>query len=260
MSNILPYEESGKKSSNQILVFLHGWPDTPELWDKITPAFDKDYFILNITYPNFSEKEKNPKGVDFEEMSRRIKATIDYVNDTKRKVVIVSHDWGSIYGYYIDHLYPKYIHQMIALDVGAKFSLKKFITIFYQLWLVIAFLIGSFIGNYMTQWMVKLLKYQPRWKNKINSSWNYPYYYIWKKMVKAGFKEEKAILSGYQPSCPIAFAWGTKKPIQFFNTAWVQMLVKNPKNEIHSLKCGHWIPREQSNFVIDLILRRIQEY
>ena len=259
MSRILPYEESGKRSSKHILVFLHGWPDTTELWNKIIPAFDKDYLILNISYPNYSEKEKSSKGCDFEEMAHRIKATIDHVNDTKRKVVVVSHDWGAAFGYYLDYLYPKYVSEMIALDVGGKFSVNKFLIIFYQFVLLIGWIIGGSIGRFMTQWIMKLFRYQPAWKNKVDSTWNYPYYYLWKKIIKKGFNVDKAVLPGYDPSCNIVFVWGTKKPVQFYNSAWVALLAKNPKNEVHSIKSGHWIPKEQPNFVIDLILKRIQQ-
>jgi len=257
MTNLLPHEISGKKTSNQILVFLHGWPDTTALWDKTVAAFEKDYYILNISYPNFSPKETKAKGEDFEVIADRIKLTIDHVNDTKRKVVLVSHDWGAIFGYYVDQRYPRYISEMISLDVGAKFIASKPLIVFYQFVLIIGFIIGGSIGRFLTHFIMKFFKYWPAWANRTDSSWNYPYYYFWKKILLAGGNSAKAILPGYEPSCPVAFVWGTKKPVQFFSKAWTDLLVKNPKNEVHAVNSGHWIQKEQPNFVIDLILRRI---
>jgi len=258
MTNILPYEVSGNKSSNQILVFLHGWPDTCALWDKIIAPFDKEYYILNISYPNYSHKEIKPKGDDFEDMADRIKLTIDHVNETKRKVVMVSHDWGSVFGYYVDYKYPKYISEMIALDVGARFDGFKFLIIFYQFVLLLGFIIGGSIGRFLTHFIMKFFKYWPAWANKVDSSWNYPYYYIWKKILLAALKGKKsAVLPGYEPSCNIAFVWGTKKPVQFFNKRWTDILAKNPKNEVHAVNAGHWIQKEQPDFVINLIQRKL---
>ena len=106
MSNILPYQLSGNRDSDQILVFLHGWPDTSAVWGKVIPSLERNYYVLNLTYPNYTPKERIPKGQDYEVLADRSKLTIDHVNDTKRKVVIVSHDWGCWVGFYLDQRNP----------------------------------------------------------------------------------------------------------------------------------------------------------
>ncbi len=257
MTNLLPHEISGNKTANTILVFLHGWPDTTALWDKIIAPFEKDNYILNISYPNYHPKETKAKGEDFEAMADRIKLTIDHVNDTKRRVVVVSHDWGAVYGYYVDHRYPKYISEMISLDVGGRFGGPKLLIIFYQLVLLIGFIIGGSIGKFLTHSIMKFFKYWPAWANRADASWNYPYYYVWKKILLARGNTKKGILPGYEPSCPVAFVWGTKKPVQFFSKSWTDLLIKNPKSEVHAVNAGHWIQKEQPDFIINLIRRRI---
>jgi len=258
MSQILPYELSGNKNSNQILVFLHGWPDTSAIWDKVIPSFEKDHYILNITYPNYSQKEKNSKGQDLDVIADRAKVTIDHVNDTKRRVVVVSHDWGCLVGYYLDEKYPKYISEMIALDVGGKFSFFKPFILFYQLTLALAFIIGGPIGRYLTQFILRYIKYQPAWAYRMDGSWNFSYYYLWKRIVLAGGNSEKGILPTYKPSCPIAFVWGTQKSVQLYNQNWLDLLAENPKNEVHSVNAHHWIQTEQPDFVINLIQRKLK--
>ena len=258
MSKILPYEVSGNKYSNKILVFLHGWPDTTQIWDKIIPEFEEEYYVLNISYPNYSQKEKSSTGNDFEEMASRIKTTIDSLNDTKRKIVMVSHDWGASFGYYVDHLYPKYISEMIVLDVGAKYNIYKPIILFYQFTLVIAFIIGGFIGKKLTHGIMKLFKYSPEWAERVDSSWNYPYFYRWRRIFKCYGNLKKAILPGYVPSCNVTFVYGKKKPAQFFNKAWTDLLAKNPQNEVVAADCGHWIQRDQPQLVISLIQKRLK--
>jgi len=166
-NNVLSYELSGNKNSNSILVFFHGWPDTSAIWDKVIPSLEKNNYILNITYPNYSQKEKNPKGQGFEVLADRAKLTIDHVNDTKRKVVVVSHDWGCFVGYFLDHRHPGYISEMIALDVGGKFDLIKPMFLFYQLAVLFAFIIGGFIGRFLTQAILKYFNYWPAWAYRI---------------------------------------------------------------------------------------------
>lgn len=255
MSKLLPYELTGKKSSDQLIVFLHGWPDTAAIWDRIVPTVEQDYYVLNISYPNYTPKEKNPKGNDLEEMADRIKATIDAVNDTKRKLLFVGHDTGALYSYYLDQRYPKYIDELIALDVGGKFPFWHHFVMFYQFILVLGFVIGGTIGNWLTHYIVNYSKYRPSWVNKIESSWNYHYFYLWKKIVKAGFSPSKGILPGYQPSCNIAFVHTTY--MKFFTDEWIDLLKKDPKNEVHELKCSHWIQTDEPDFLINLIRRKI---
>lgn len=163
-----------------------------------------------------------------------------------------------MYGYYLDQMYPRYIDEMIALDVGARFKFWHPFIIFYQFFLVLGFIIGGTIGNKLTYFIVNLAKYRPSWYDRINSSWNYSYFYFWKKIIKAKLSVSKAILPGYEPSCPVAFVYGKKNPVLFFTQEWVDILKKNPKSEVHALSCGHWIQRQQSNFVIDLIRRKIR--
>ena len=257
MMKPLPHEVTGNKSSDKILVFMHGWPDTPALWDRIVPAFQKDHYILILNYPNYSPKETNPKGLDYEEVALRAKATIDLVNDTSRKIFVVSHDFGAAVGYYLDHLYPKYITEMVALDSAAHFNPYHPIIVFYQLVLVLAFLIGGTIGKFLTHRIMKLFGYWPEWADRVDSSWNYHYYYRWKKIFKAYGNFDKAILPGYKPSCSLTYIYGAKKPMQFFKQAWLDTLAENPKNEVIVAQTGHWIQKDQPELVVNIIKRKL---
>ena len=146
---------------------------------------------------------------------------------------------------------------MISLDVGGKFATAKFLIIFYQLVLLLGFIIGGSIGRFLTHFIMKFFKYWSAWANRTDGSWNYPYYYFWKKIIFGGLTAEKAILPGYEPSCPIAFVWGTNKPVQFFSKSWTDLLAKNPKNEVHAVSARHWIQKDQPDFIIHLIKRKL---
>lgn len=259
MTAPLPYDLSGNKSSDKIIVFLHGWPDLPALWDKVIPEIEQTYYILNVSYPNYSPEEKYPKGNDFEQIGNRIKATIDLVNDTKRKVVVVSHDWGAVFGYYLDYLYPNYVSEMVALDVGPGFSVYRLYVMFYQFILIIAFFIGGFIGKLMSIGISRLFfKHSPPYLNKIEASWNYPYWYFWKKIIKSFGSVERGMLKNYEPNCNVAFVYGYKQPELWFTPKWLVILSKNKKNEVMAADTGHWIQRDKPEIVINLIKKRAE--
>ena len=257
----LPYEKSGNPKSNQMLVFLHGWPDTTQLWDNISPNFEKDYYIISISYPNFSEKEQKKWGEDFPDMARRIKATLDFENKAKRRITLVAHDWGAIYAYTFDQLFPKYISDLIALDVSPWVK-PNLLVVIYQFILVVAFLIGGKIGEFLSKSTAKFFKYKPSYYNRINGSWGYPYYYFWRNLIKSKFTSKSKRIPGfgrYFPSCPVAYVYGKKKPCQFHTQRWLDKVAEDPKNFVQGLNTGHWITKEQPSFVIDLIKKRLVE-
>lgn len=256
MSNPLPYELSGNNHSDTILVFLHGWPDTTAVWNKVIPSLQKDYFILNVSYPNYSEKESNPKGLDIEELVARLKSTIDHVNNPKRKILIVGHDWGAMYAYHFDYMFPKTASGLITLDVGPKFMIFNPMIILYQFCLVLAFMIGGWIGQKITRLWMLLFFYNPSWKNRVDASWNYPYYYLFKRLLKCKLNIDKAILPGYQPSCGVAFVYGTLKPAKLYTQEWSDLMKEDPRHEMIKVSSVHWIQRDHSDFTIDLIRRR----
>lgn len=103
-SERLEHEVTGNASSGVLLVFLQGWPDQMDMWEHYMDAsrtFGK-YKLLKINMPN-AGNERIAWGQDFELLSERIKATVDSVEGVSRRI-LVSHDWGCIYGYVLDHV------------------------------------------------------------------------------------------------------------------------------------------------------------
>ena len=258
MAKVLPHDISGNKNSTKLLVFLHGYPDTNAVWENILPDLEKEAYVLRVSYPNFSQQETTKKGLTLEELADRIKATIDHVNDTKRKVVMVSHDWGCMFGYYVDYRHPGTVTEMIPMDVGAKFNYFVRFLVYYQVMLAIAWIIGGFIGNFITNYFVNLFMYKPAWRYRIDHTWNWAYYDLWKKILLHGFNTDKAILPGYEPSCNVTYVYATKfKRFQFSNKQWEDMIARNPKSEAIAVDCSHWIHKAKPEWTVDLIKSKL---
>jgi len=200
-----------------MLIFLHGYPNTFRMWDNMIQLLQNDYLILNISYPNFAEELKLKWGLDLNLIPSFIKATIENVekiNKKNYKKMIISHDWGALFTYLFDTEFPGYVDDLVTLDIGigGDDSIKsKLLSVGYQLYLASAFVIGGRIGDFMTKalmeyffpraWGISDSEYE-----RIDSSFNYPYYYIWKNIGTY-----KAKLASYKPSGPICFVYGTKK-------------------------------------------------
>lgn len=79
------------------------------------------------------------------------------------------------------------------MDVAAYIELttlsQKLFVVAYQLFLVIAFLIGGPIGRFMTQALCKLMRHNPPYINQINSSRNYPYFYMFKNKLASAINK-----------------------------------------------------------------------
>lgn len=98
----------------------------------------------------------------------------------------------------------------------------------YQLFLVIAFIIGGPIGRFMTQAFTKVNRHNPPYFDQINGSRNYPYFYMFKNKIVSALSKEKGILYRYVPSVPIVYLYAKKKPFQFHGNRWLNYLNETP--------------------------------
>jgi len=259
--NILPYELSGKQDAKTMLIMLHGFPNTFRLWDEMTKNLVKDYYVLNISYPNFAKELQIRWGMDLDNIVGLIKQTIDHVeaeSNHKYTKMIVAHDWGALLTYIFDNTYPKYVQDIVALDVSSKKddSLKaKIITVLYQGYLRAAFLFGGKVGDIMTKGFISLYKaygITSEDKERVGASWNYMYYYLHKR-----YEHYQDILNNYEPSVPIAFFYGTEKKMMFHNDEFVEKLKGTKHCEVHGVKDGHWVMSKEENRM--LIVKTIRQ-
>jgi pimeloyl-ACP methyl ester carboxylesterase len=250
----LPHRLIGNKESKVLLVFLHGYPDTLDLWNDIISKFQNDYLTLNISYPNFSEEEISPLGSDHYEIVKRIHITItQYNTKSNRPIIFITHDWGAFYGFMFDAHYPKFISDMVVMDIGPKHKITSEIHS-YQQSLILGYMIGGSLGQEITKDILwDEFKYAPKQLNKINGSWNYPYYFFCKNSFDIG-----KIYAKYKPSCTVSFLYGKKKPAMFHSADWIKYLQNTPDCEAHAMNTGHWIMTEEPEYVARVINNRIE--
>lgn len=260
----LPCKVSGNLSSPYLLIFLHGWPDTFELWDPIISALVPEFLCVNVSYPNFATLKKEAKwGYDFPEIADALKRTIDRIDLTPnehktvilKEKIIVAHDWGCVYAYCFDKKYPGFVKGMVALDVAPYFTPSLF-AIIYQLSLALAFMIGGIFGDSLTRKVASAFGYRSSWDKYVNSSMNYPYYYFWRNVFRSVLGREKRILERYTPSCQMTYVFGKDKPVQFQNEKWKAWVEKN-KGVYMAVSGGHWIMKKHADLVVEKVKERV---
>lgn len=264
-SNIksLPHRVSGNKDSNVMLIFLHGYPNTMNMWNDLIGKLNNKFYCLNISYPNYSDELVIRWGMDFKTLTSLIKKTIDLVEDESNKKyhkVLVAHDWGSILSYFLEAENPDTFVDLISFDVSFTRDKDLKTTLMssaYQWWLATAFYIGGPIGKYMTnafidKFVINKIQGLPEIdRNRIDHSWNYMYFYLWTNILKI-----REFGQSYFPKCPFVFVYGKKKAFMFHTNEFLERVSNHKQSEVIGVETGHWMFDENLDMIVDLINKR----
>ena len=210
-------------------------------------------------------------GYDFFECVELLKEVIRV--NSSGPVVLVIHDWGAFWGFFLQMKHPELVRAVVALDVGhpgmLRNPLQAFVafTLFgllYQWYLAISFLIsklvpvvGNKIGDALVRsfpFMVLGLKH-PQGRsvsNRLNASMCYPYYYVYKLVLANLFGLNPALShllksSKEDPSCPCLYVYGNKKLANFHSPMWIKAMKLRKDCAVKGLPCGHWVSLEAPN-------------
>ena len=265
--------------NNPIMLFIHGYPDDQTIWSEQIAYFKDRFYCLRVVLPNFGGKVDRDSGFDFPEVIDLIKAAVDKLNREGKPIILVTHDWGAVYGYLFEKQYPDLVKKMIALDIGGRAlelsSFLKYLMIpFYQINLALAFLmaqrkgIGVLLGQAWTDLTLALVRFLgsaytskeltlsgPSRRSAFNLFQNYPYYYFWKQI----FFEGKSLSdgAGFQPNCPVLFVYGCqglKSLMSFHDRQWLEYLEQKPESKAVAFEtAGHWLMRDSPTKLNHLI-------
>jgi pimeloyl-ACP methyl ester carboxylesterase len=159
-------------------------------------------------------------------------------------VILLTHDWGCFLGYQFAMRHPELVERMIGVDIGDAGSRHNreelgarglFIVIAYQLWLSLAWAIGGRIGNAMARWMARMMRC-PTDQKMIGAQMGFGYAIRWFG-VAGGFKGLKV----FDPSVPMLYIYGERKPIMFHSRAWIERLAAKPGCRVLAFPTGHWV-------------------
>ena len=228
-------------NKDKTIVMLHGWPDTHEIWQKQVDFFKENYTCVTFTLLGFTKNDDKKYTLD--EIIQRIRDIVNTVSPDK-KIILMLHDWGCVFGYEYAMRYADKVEKMIGVDIGDTSSKEfrdslsvsaKMMLFTYQITLAIGYFSGDTIGRAINKTIAKGLKARSNFDN-IHRGMSLPYAMRWLG-VAGGLKQ----LHQFKPSFPFFYCYATKKPFFFHSASWLNQLQKNTENKVQSFDCSHWV-------------------
>lgn len=108
-------EADDTPSPRDTLLFIHGFPDRPSLWqDSVDAATAAGFRCLVVALPasDGTRIQAAPATADI------VAQLADAVSHHAPSVTVVSHDWGVVFARHLQRAHPRLVHRVVYLDVG----------------------------------------------------------------------------------------------------------------------------------------------
>lgn len=236
-----------------VLVFLHGWPDGPALWEDTVLGLQGTHTCVRVTLPGFDlARPPQPSSVDA--ICAFLRTVVDTVSPGL-PVTLVLHDWGCFFGYEYAARHSDRVARVVGVDVGDTNSSaylrgltlrEKVLIAGYQLWLAVAWSVGPHwpgLAQAMTHWMARQVGCRSP-AHTMGWQMNYPYAMQW----WGAFGGLRGVARAHRvlgPVLPTLFVYGRRKPFMFHSQAWLDQLAATPGCAAEGLDAGHWLMRQQ---------------
>lgn len=223
----------------EALLMVHGWPDTYRLWDRQVEALRARYRCIRFTLPGF-EPRRSKRAYSLDELVGLLRHIVEQCCPGEQ-VTLLLHDWGCVFGYQFALRDPQLVRRIIGVDIGDAGSRRhvqalsfkaKAMILGYQGWLMLAWLIGGRLGNWMARAMARLLRC-PSDPTFIGAQMGYPYYLQWTGALRRA--------KVFRPTCPMLFIYGKRKPFMFHSSVWAEELAAQPGSQVLAFDTGHWV-------------------
>ena len=234
-------EPDGAKPQDT-LVFLHGWPDSADLWSATVAALAPRWRCVRFTWPGFGADDP-PQERNLRQLTDLLHAMVGACGEGW-PVTLVAHDWGCVWGYHYARTRPQHVQRVVGVDVGDAGSpvhrgelgwRAKLGILAYQGWLALAWRVGGERGDRMARGMARRMKV-PLKPERIHARMGYPYWATW----TGGYKAIKP----FDPTVPMLYVFGKRKPFQFQSRAWCQSLAARPGCAVVPFDTGHWVMKD----------------
>lgn len=237
------------EGSGPTVVMLHGWPDSPALWDRTVTDLCDRYRCVRFAMPGF-DLSRPPRPMTVDQMSALIAAVVDAVSPGE-PVTLLLHDWGCFFGYEYAARHPERVARVVGADIGDTNSgaylkalkpKEKLLIAGYQIWLALAWQLGRLwpaLGDRMTRFMARA-NHCPTPPERIGWQMNHPYAMQWFGSF-GGLRGVARVDKLLGPKIPTLFLFGARKPFMFHSARWIAALATTPGCAVHGFQAGHWM-------------------
>ncbi len=229
-----------------LVLMLHGWPDTLDLWDGLTERLAPRWRCARLTWPGFDPDDPMPAR-SLEALCALLREVVDTLSP-QAPVVLVLHDWGCLFGYEFAMRHPDRVARVVGADVGdfnsgalwRSWNARARAGVMgYQLWLALAWGLGRLGAR---AWADALTRRMARWlrcpapAQRVHHGMNAPYAMQWFGAL-GGLRQAQQV----RLNMPLLFVYGERKPFMFHSKRWLERVAARPGNAVLGLANGHWV-------------------
>lgn len=235
------------------VVMMHGWPDSPALWDETVATLRNRYRCVRFTLPGY-DLSRPPRPVSVNQMCELVAAIVDAVSPDE-PVTLLLHDWGCFFGYEYAARHLERVQRVVAVDIGDTNSgaylkgltpREKRMIAWYQIWLALAWKLGpvwSGMADRMTRYMARRIGCRTP-PEQIGWQMNYPYAMQWLGSY-GGLRGVARVDKVFGPRLPTLFVFGKRKPFMFHSSRWLALLATSPGSAARGMDAGHWLMKQK---------------
>jgi pimeloyl-ACP methyl ester carboxylesterase len=253
------------------LVLLHGWPQSWYEWRKIIPALAQGFSIIAPDLRGLGDSEKPMSGYDKRTLASDVCELLRQLGHDK--VGVVGHDWGGAVAYYLAYDNRDLVERMFILDMipgliraGESFPLELALKINHVFfhggnpdWATM--LVSQNIDGYLRRFLTTLdFNYSP----SVFSEQDIAEYVRVNSIpgsIRAGFqwyaaglREDTVNLAAATEKLTIpVLAYGGETFLGDIRPYWEAVAEDVEGGAV--AECGHFVPEEQPEFVIDAARR-----
>jgi pimeloyl-ACP methyl ester carboxylesterase len=232
-----------KGRTDPTIIFMHGWPDTDEVFAQQYGEFESTHRLVSLVIPGYRGNKTPFWGLDFADVVKQTHAAVVHAMEgQKGKPLLIAHDWGAIIANELILHEPDLFQKIVFLDVGCHTGKRTIpatlMVLAYQWVLMFAFLLPAVIGTPITQFMARLLGAPKTSIPSVHSGMNYLYVQIWKRIVTR--KIPASLVGWHVPKQPVLFLYGTKKPFMFHSQRFVDHLRSTKGSDAIAIDGSHW--------------------
>lgn len=235
------------------VVMVHGWPDSPALWDETVAALSDRYRCVRFALPGY-DLSRPPRPVSVNQMCELLAAVVESVSPGQ-PVTLLLHDWGCFFGYEYAARHLDRVQRVVAVDIGDTNSgaylkgltaREKRMIAWYQIWLALAWKLGPVwpaLANRMTRYMARRIGCRTP-PEQIGWQMNYPYAMQWFGS-HGGLRGVARVDKVFGPKLPTLFVFGKRKPFMFHSPRWLALLGTSPGSAARGMDAGHWLMKQK---------------
>ncbi len=233
----------------QDVVFVHGFPDGPSVWEVSARHLRKRGFrVIRVTLPGFEEEGEDQSPQSFEALGERLYLTLKACDALG--ATLIGHDWGAILVYQMLRHHPEAVSRVVTIEIGAgpRTPWLVLFVLAYHALLIFAHWLGAPRGDWLMQRFCACLRrpsYAGAPRAKARHAWLYRQ--AWREGSREGpwLFYYRNLIARWRPhpEVPTLFLYGseTSTLFRFHSKAWRRELTRaSALNRVSTLPGAHW--------------------